>query len=252
MDQEIALHFRNELREARAAALKDAEAFEQLIFVFERLGVFLTGSIKNLRGYAEALVREASNSPLAEKIPKDLPDWHAPFSTLYEIVKTARNEAMHEGAYARHLTKNSTELSLILEDALMAGSFYARDFMVRDPVCANMWQPISAVRRAMLINSFSFLPIALNSNSHIEWKLLSDYSVASYLRGVNSNGERNRRLALKLSEAVKQKAIDLVDAKSCGPEAPVTDVLLKSQGRPVLVIGSKRELLGIITPFDVL
>jgi hypothetical protein len=158
VDREIAQHFSYELREARAVALKDAEAFEQLLFVFERLGVYLTGSIKNLGGYADALGRVASNSPMAQLIPKDLPDWHAPFSTLYEIVKTARNEALHEGSYARHLTKNAVELSMILEDALMVEAFCARNFMVRDPVCAYMWQPISAIRRAMLVNSFSFLP----------------------------------------------------------------------------------------------
>lgn len=37
MDPEVALHFRDELREARAVALKDAEAFEQIVLVLERI-----------------------------------------------------------------------------------------------------------------------------------------------------------------------------------------------------------------------
>jgi hypothetical protein len=134
LDRQIAQHFRDELREARAISLKDAEAFEQLIFVFERIGVYLTGSIENLGRYAEPLTREALKSPLAQIIPAILPDWHAQFSTVFEVVRKARNDAMHEGAYARHLTKNAVELALVLEDALMAEAACVRDFMVRDPV----------------------------------------------------------------------------------------------------------------------
>lgn len=40
MNQEVALYFRDQLREARSVALKDAEAFEQLVFVVERIGVW--------------------------------------------------------------------------------------------------------------------------------------------------------------------------------------------------------------------
>jgi hypothetical protein len=217
LDQQIAQHFRDELRDARAIAFKDAEAFEQLIFVFERIGVYLTGSIENLGRYAEPLMHEASRSPLAQIIPSILPDWHAPFSTLFEVVRKARNDAMHEGAYARHLTKNSIELSIILEDALMAEASCARDFMVRDPVCAYTWQPISSVRRVMLANSFSYLPVAIGSAPNTKWTLLSDYSIAWYLRAANGTNERNRRLARKLEEAISQDTIDLTDVTTCSP-----------------------------------
>jgi hypothetical protein len=42
----------------------------------------------------------------------------------------------------------------------MVEALHARDFMVKDPVRASLWQPISSVRSSMLVNSFSFLPIA--------------------------------------------------------------------------------------------
>ena len=41
MDPQVALYFRNEFREARAAALKDAEGYQQILFVLERLGAYL-------------------------------------------------------------------------------------------------------------------------------------------------------------------------------------------------------------------
>ena len=252
LDREIALHFRDQLRDARATALKDAEAFEQVVFVLERIGVYVTGSIDNLATYADTLAREASKSPLADSIPSALPDWHAPFSTLYALVRRARNDALHEGAYARHLTVHAVELSLILEDALMTDAFSARDFMVTNPLCAYLWQPMSSVRRSMLVNSFSFLPVAVGPSESPQWRLLSDFSLAAYLRTAQGPTDRNRRLARKLSDVVNENLVTLIDAPECGPEDAVTTVLERSQGRPVLVLGPERDLRGIVTPFDVL
>jgi CBS domain-containing protein len=220
-----------------------------VVFVLERIGVYLTGEIKNLYEYAESLRLEAVKSPLAEDIPSELPAWHAQFSTLYDLVRGARNDALHEGAFARHLTSHAVELSVVLEDALMAEVSCARDFMVGNPVCAFPWEPVSSIRRSMLVNSFSFLPIASDTSDGVHWKLISDYSIAAYLRGAGGSSERKRRLAQKLTEV---QDIRLIDAPVCKPEDSVQAVLERSQGQPVLVLGPDSELLGIVTPFDVL
>ena len=198
MNREVALHFRDQLRDACAIALKDAEAFEHFVFVIERIAVYLTGRIEDLKGYADPVAEQARRSPLAEDIPNQLPAWHAPFVTLCDLVRTARNDALHEGAFARHLTRHAVELMIVFEDALMEEAFGARDFMVRDLVCAFPWQPISSVRRNMLENSFSFLPMAAEPTVAPRWKLVSDFSLASFLRKANSRAERNRRLACQL------------------------------------------------------
>lgn len=223
-----------------------------MVFVVERIGVYLTGSIKGLGAYASAVAAEARRSPLANDIPSRLPDWHAPFATLYALVQQARNDALHEGAFARHLTSHAVELTLVLEDALMGEAFGARDFMVRDPVCAFWWQPISSIRRSMLANSFSFLPVATGATGTPSWKLLSDFSLALYLRAAKSHSERNKRLARRLGEVVEAGSITLSDAPVCGPEDSVATVLERSNGLPVLVVGSDSDLRGIVTPFDVL
>lgn len=252
LNSEVALYFRDQLREARSVALKDAEAFEQLIFVVERIGVHLTGKIQNLKAYTSDLAEIACKSPLATDIPTLLPDWHAPFATLYDLVRQTRNDALHEGAFARHLTSHAVELTIVLEDALMAEASSARDFMVRDPVCALLWQPISSVRRSMLVNSFSFLPVAKEVSGAQRWRLLSDFSLASYLRAANSAAERNKRLARPLSEAIEAGDIILAEAPLCAPEDSVAAILERSKGLPVLVVGSDGDLRGIVTPFDVL
>jgi CBS domain-containing protein len=252
MDREVALDFRDQLREARAIALKDTEAFEAMTFVIERIGVYLTGRIEGLGKYVESIAASASRSPLAESIPAQLPDWHTTFTTLYSLVQHARNDALHEGAFARHLTNNAVELALVLEDALMADAVNALHFMVKDPVCARWWQPISSVRRSMLENSFSFLPLFSEVAGHSAWKLVSDFSLAKYLRESKSNNQRNERLAKQLGKVVEAGDVKLVDASTCKPEECISRVLEVSGGQPVLVIGSNDELRGIITPFDIL
>ena len=61
----------------------------------------------------------AYDSPLASVIPKIYPGLHLPFYRLYELVMQARNDALHQGAYARHLTSHAIDLSIVIEDALM-------------------------------------------------------------------------------------------------------------------------------------
>ena len=211
------------------------------------------GQRRGFGGLRRVTPRAGSETPpLAEEIPAQLPAWHAPFATLYDLVRFARNDALHEGAFARHLTSHAIELTIILEDALMEEAFGARDFMVKDPVCALRWQPISSVRRNMLANSFSFLPAATDIASPSRWKLVSDFSIAMYLRAAKSRSERSRRLARQLGEALDAGDVTLIDAPTCEPEDSIATVLERSKGLPVLVVGSNSDLRGIITPFDVL
>lgn len=117
----------------------DAEAFEQIVFVVERLGVYLTRSVKSLGPYAKAIITLAAQSPLAEEVPSLLPTWHTPFGDLYYLVQDGRNDALHQGAFARHLTNHTVELALILEDALMTNAVAARDLAFSESL-AGVWR----------------------------------------------------------------------------------------------------------------
>ena len=50
------------------------------------------------------------------------------------------------------------------------------DYMVRNPVCAHEWQPISFIRQIMLENSFSHIPFYREEQK--EWHVISDLDVA--------------------------------------------------------------------------
>jgi hypothetical protein len=150
MTREPAIAFANQLRSARLAALGDAEAFDGIIHVVERIGSYLSkerlgdlGRDGSLYKYSKELMDLASNSGMAMETPEQFSVLLTPFGRLYDLVTVARNDALHQGAFARHLTGHVIELAITLEDALSNHlDPVVTDFMVRNPVCAEPWQPV--------------------------------------------------------------------------------------------------------------
>jgi hypothetical protein len=198
---EVGVYFRDQLRRSRAAALLDAEAWHGIVVVLEQLGAVLSPGASGL-GAVEPSIRElAERSALAADIPEMYRHLHTPFADLYRLVRRSRNAALHEGAFARRLTTHAVELSLIVEDALSHPAMRLSDYMVRDPVQAAMWQPISFVRQAMLVNSFSYLPV-WDDSPEGAWHLVSDIAIARFLHGAADRDAR-KRLGSTLRDAVK-------------------------------------------------
>jgi CBS domain-containing protein len=252
MEREAALHFRNQFRHARALVLRDAEAFDEIIFVVERMGMFLDPRVGTLKGFQRKIESEAHRSPLASEVPGKQPQLHIPFKELYDLVEDGRNWAMHQGAVARHLTGHATKLAIVLEDALMHGYDMVRDFMVQNPVCAELWQPLSLIRQTMLENYFSFLPVNCGPEAAPAWKLVSDLDVARYLRAGRA---RNLRLVDTLLHAQECGGIKLRVHNCCKPEDSASTALKDSEELPILVTDTGKaagRLLGIVTTFDLL
>lgn len=257
MEHDAAIYFRDQFRDARARALHDAEAYQEVLFAIERFGSALCGEIGALGPYREKIIAKAKISPLAEDIPTKHRDWHVPFAALSEMVKDARNDALHQGASARHLTAHATQLVLVLEDALNEHATNVGDYMVRDPLCAYPWQPVSLVRQQMLANNFSYLPIWDERGQVSTWRLVSDHAVANYLQSAPSkNGKdgRRERLARTVEEALNSSGLDLTDVQRCDSKTSVAEALELLDGPPVLVIDrdNHHRLIGILTPFDLL
>jgi hypothetical protein len=244
-----ARYFRDQFREARALAQQDSEAFHGLLFALEQLGSILPHKRKKqgLGAYKGSLGALAGLSPLAD-VPDRWISFHSRFPVLYELVRVARNDAMHQGAFARQLTAHAIELSLVLENAMTTFlSPTAGDYMVREPTCAALWQPMSFVRRSMLLGSFSYLPLLDSRGSTPRWTLLSDRAVAFYLR----SGDYEERLADSVLEALKSDQLTLLSARTVRTVTPISEIL--DQHEPVLVLSDDdQHLLGILTPFDAL
>lgn len=245
-EQEVA--FAGELRAARADTVKNAEAYEEIIFAIERLGSFVTRSHGYLGKYKQHICKIVKDSALAKQASVDFPTLHLEFDVLYDSVLVGRNDAFHQGAVARQLAAHAQELALIVEDALMSRAQIATEFMVRDPLCAELWQPLSAIRRTMLLNAFSFLPYQASSPG--PWKLISDFNVAVFTRS-RSIDERKKRLLMTLEDAVKD-GLKYSEPILCEPNDVVTTLALNAGTVPYLVVSSDNRLCGIITAFDFL
>lgn len=248
MDSKVASFFRDQFRQARAIALQDAEGFQEIIFVLERFGAYIFKEIGDLGKYRAGIEKIAKRSPLADVIPVQHIIWHSKFSTIYELVRDARNDALHQGAFARHLTNSTIQLALVLEDALMNNAGTVGDFMVREPICASLWQPLSFIRQQMLKNSFTYLPVLLNNEGQPRWWLVSDYHVARYLR----QKDRKARLGRTLDCARKEDPTLLEQADTCFEDKSVVEAMEMSKGKAVIVIDKEERLVGIVTPFDFL
>ena len=236
-------YFRDQLREGRAAALLGAEGFHPIVAALERLGSMLNPKGQNLGNYRDHLL-EIAGAARAAPTSEDRRGVITPLNVLFKAVKDGRNDAVHQGAYARHLVRHCIELALLIEDGLMTDFRAVSDFMVRDPVCAELWQPVSLARQRMLASSFSYLPLRVND----EWKLLSDHAVAYYLSQADKPVEAIRA---RIEDAHKKGDLKLQSAVLVSPGTSVTDALQICGGSPVLVVEGA-VLLGIATPFDFL
>jgi len=155
------IYFRDLFRQARLLAYQDAEGFQEILFTLEKFGSYQAKKILDLGRYKHSVDKIAVKSPLYLDVPEKWREYHLPFCILYELVRNARNDALHQGAYARHLTDHAIQLSMIIEDALMNDANLISDYMVRSVVFADLWQPLSFVRQQMLANSFSYLPVPI-------------------------------------------------------------------------------------------
>jgi len=256
LNRDVAVHFRDQLRSARATALRDAEDFHEIIFALERIGTYLADRRGTLNTYLPSINSVANHSPMAETIPKLLPSYHQRFEVKYDLVRRARNAALHEGAVARHLTVNAIELSLVLEEAMMIDHHQVSDFMVRNPVCASLWQPLSFIRQMMLVNSYSYLPLPIQRGNNREWCLISDFRLGQYIRHnekIAKGADARDVLSRTLEDCVGSGEIELHVAKTCEAQATISSIFQMSDGSPILVLAPNGgDLLGILTAFDLL
>ncbi|MGH9786513.1 MAG: hypothetical protein ACRD88_20275, partial [Terriglobia bacterium] len=92
----ITRNFCEQLRDARASAFRDAEAFDEIIWVVERIGCFFCKRTGDLGKYQKNIETLAKESPLGEDVPARWRGIHTPFPLLYDLVRKARNDALHQ------------------------------------------------------------------------------------------------------------------------------------------------------------
>lgn len=242
------LYHRDELRAGRYAALADAEGFHAICFALEALGLRLNGRKAALGSYEAALGALAESSVVLSKLAEIHPERFSRFAPLFAFVKSARNDAMHTGVYARHATAAAIELCIGLEEALMKEQQIPRqtvqDFMVKTPVTLEPWQPVAHARQLMLTHSFSFLPVFIGN-----WKLLSETGLARYMRS-------DKDWAALLSQSIELAApnLNLLDASVVRLQDDIARLLSAdaNEARLWLVVDNQERLCGVLSPFELI
>jgi hypothetical protein len=255
LPHEQRLFFRDRLREARYAALADAEGFQQMCFAIEELGKRLNPKGNGLGSYQRALQELASMSALLPR-PGGCERAMKSFDALFIGLREARNDVMHTGAYARHVAADAVTLCLVLEDALMVEKKSEElgkretvgDFMVSTPVVVQPWQTVEHARHVMLLNSFSYLPIWREG----KWWLISDIAVAKYLR---PRWPAKSQLTNTLEEA-KKDGLHFVEVTPVQKNNGVASLLDKADPPGLwLVIEASNppsRLVGVLSPFELM
>lgn len=248
------LHYRDQFRSARYAALADAEAFNGICFVLESLGLRLLGQKGDMGLYEERISVYALKSAIFNSLAKKTGSNFKTFDALYRTVRTARNDAMHTGAYARHATEAAIELCIGLEEGLMVEvKQTVGDLMVKSPIVIESWQPVAHARQLMLMHSFSFLPVRIDK----KWWLVSEVGLAKFL---NKSNATKRELLGQTVEQAKEglELIPVSETELLLTTHTIESVLDKAQVKngPTLWIvlehGREDYLAGVLSPFELM
>jgi CBS domain-containing protein len=241
------VEFLSRLRDARALVLRDSESFREASTVLEHIGQVIGGIIGNgLKDHEAAIVSLAKEAGHADEDS---------VRRLFNVVREARNKAVHDGAYARHLNGRLVDLLLLLEEAIMTNMDHVEDLMVRNPVSAEPWHLVSHVRKMMLENSFTCIPIFKSKTGKDRWMLLRDATLMHWIRSEPNKRKQKERLAMPVAEAIMNHALAVKGAICCSREASIGELLPRMNDDPTLVtekIDGEERLLGIITAFDLL
>jgi|GEM_PF-718313 len=253
LDDEVITYFRDQLREARYKALLNSENFTPLLHTLEAFGSYLASTYGNneqglfrLKKYLKSFV---SDSPYVNELPREYSVYHCNFDFLYKYVRNTRNEAAHMGVYARQKTRFILELCLIFESKLNDLDMKASNYAVTGVTKAELWQPLGHIRKEMLLNSFSYIPVYHRR----EWELISDYNLAAYLTGTKSQKSEKELESVKEALEKEDGALKTEPIEKVYPNDDISDLNLEST-KPVLVIDKHKEerLYGLFTGFDLL
>ncbi len=249
------LHLRKNLQKARYKVLEDGENWLVIEQEVEAVGKAVSESPKPVYGL-DGLKKPLQNfvkkyHPTASQKKEDFEN----FKDLLEEVRRVRNDEAHTGAAARAAAKIATTVGIYLEDSLMVASRAGdkvKAYIQKEVVRVYTWQRLVECRRLMLMHSFSYLPIKIGK----DWRLLTDVNLAKYLASAKCDREQKKLMWEKVACAIKKEVklelepankVEQTDSKKCALKKMGGKAAIVTEGK-----GKNKDLVGIITPFDLL
>lgn len=250
LSAEQALHFARDLRHARVTALADSEGWQSLVFVFERLVKFCAGDQSVTIGDKKAKVEFKR---LVVGVCSDQTQEYASFNMLLEQVIQGRNSEFHGGAAARRFAKHCVEFSLLLEEGLSHFMNKNLGSVMSSPVVEiKPWQMLVEVRRLMLENSYTWIPLKTESG----WHVVSDLALVTYFKKYPM-AWKTQKIKDALGAEAKLETKDLLIFNYKTEIGVGDETLMKALALGPVLVGegdttASDRVIGIVTAFDLL
>ena len=258
LDPEAAQGLRRDLKAALTDFATGNGGTFQLLNQIERVVKYVCNDPKITLEKAKCCMRKFIEKHACEG-ETGLPgvDW----ARLYCYVKDHRNDIAHTGTEAARAGTHTAALVTVLLDALLdAGrkeeqAMQISEIMVANPTCAEKWQTLADIRRTMLVNDFSVLPLR-DSEGGDKWQVVRAEELAAYLL-VKDKKCREKRNKERLGCAINEKKevhqrLKLYCVKIAAEDKPVKELLVED-GRvssTIVVTNKDNHLVGIVTAFD--
>lgn len=253
-----AVGLRRDLRRGLTRFANGHDDLANLLHAIERIAKCVDGNPdQTLGGARKAMRRFVDRHAHGRVTDTGLPGLD--FDSLYTGVRDGRNDNAHTGTEAALAGARAAALAVVLMEALADAARAERTqemwhVMVSNPTCAQRWQTLADVRRTMLVNDYTVLPIAGGYNKKDgTWPCVTAIGLAKYLRG-NGRARKGMKLAEALTEA--NGRLDTFCAVTVRPETPVACLLGESGCRlPVVVttcVEAEWAMVGVVTAFDLL
>ena len=249
---------RGDLKGALTGFANGRGSVEALLHEIERIAKYVTGC----PDIALHRATEAMTSLVGSHAPARLADTGLPgveWGDLYRRVVWGRNDIAHTGTEGALTGTRVAALATVLLGALAElvkenELTTMKDVMVSNPMCAHDWQTLADLRRTMLVNDYSALPLRDGGTDEEKWDCVRAEELAAFVTRENRrargctladalSGEWGSRMRVYAADAVKE-------------EAPLGQLLAGAESRlPVVVtrkVGTRREMVGIVTAFDLL
>ena len=256
---ECARALKRDLRAALTAFASGQGGIQAVLNEIERVAQYVAGKHNVQLGSAEKRMRRFVETHARGRLTDTgLPG--VKWKDLYDTVRHARNDLAHTGAEAALAGTRTAALAAVLMEALTQAATQnatrrMRDVMVSNPTCAQTWQTLADVRRTMLVNDFSVLPL---SGGHCDgrWTSVRAEDLAGYLAA----GDGSSRSEI-LADAIASCGADslLSHLPTFDLETPVETIWSKSGPELPIVVtttlgeeSNEAEIAGIVTAFDLL
>ena len=249
---------RGDLKGALTGFVNGRGSVEAVLHEVERIAKYVTGDPDVVLNAAA----EAMTSLVRSSAPVRLADTGLPgveWDDLYRRVVWGRNDIAHTGTEAALTGTRVAALATVLLGALAElakenDMTTMKDVMVSNPMCAHNWQTLADLRRTMLVNDYSALPLRDGGTDEEKWDCVRAEELAAFLRR-----ESRRARGCSLADALSGEwgsRMRVYPADAVKEEAPLGQLLAGAEPRlPVVVtrkVGSRREMVGIVTAFDLL